>query len=332
MSLPSPLADIRTIWDDDFIVKTMIENKEGWKCLWCEQSFRGINATKALAHVSKSSGKHIKACKGKIDDRYAERYRLMWVKSASRIDAKKRAVERLDDHISSNQATATEALVAKKPRKYSTIAGQTSLGSFLTDRATSESNITPPTYSTSSVARGVQPSIDARSNEGIDKVNEATLELAIADMIHSEGLPFSLSESLRFRRVLKLARCVPSGFKPPSRQLVAGDLLDINFEKCIARMHEALQREADTFGLTFLGDGATVRRLPLINVIGSIVLYPLRRWKSLTVQITWQPEERRMQPTLLKFSFHTLRGVILGKTGQTCFYSTEPQTCRKEAR
>ena len=129
------------------------------------------------------------------------------------------------------------------------------------------------------MAGGFQPTLEAygsgKSNEGIEKVNEATLELAIADMIHADGLSFSLAESLRFKRVLKLARCVSSNFKPPSRQLVAGDLMDINFDKCIARMEDALKKEADTFGLTFLGDGATVRRLPLINVLASSISLPV---------------------------------------------------------
>ena len=238
---PPPLKDIKTIWDDEYIKKTLVDDKESWQCLWCKQSFRGINATKALAHVSKSQGRHIKLCKGKIDDRYAERYRLLWVKSASRIDAKKRAVETLDENLASNQAAAAESLVAKKPRKYGSLPPtQTSLSAFLSERE-SDSNVTPQV----AVAGGFQPTLEAygsgKSNEGIEKVNEATLELAIADMIHADGLSFSLAESLRFKRVLKLARCVSSNFKPPSRQLVAGDLLDINFDKCIARMEDALK-------------------------------------------------------------------------------------------
>ena len=150
---PSPLKDIKTIWDDEYIKKTLVDDKESWQCLWCKQLFRGINATKALAHVSKSEGRHIKKCKGKIDDRYAERYRLLWVKSASRIDAKKRAIETLDENLASNQAAAAESLVAKKPRKYGSIPPtQTSLSAFLTERE-SDSNVTPQV----AVAGGFQP-------------------------------------------------------------------------------------------------------------------------------------------------------------------------------
>ena len=33
--------------------------KKNWQCLWCNQNFQGINATKALAHVFGKKGMHI---------------------------------------------------------------------------------------------------------------------------------------------------------------------------------------------------------------------------------------------------------------------------------
>ena len=35
---------------------------KNWQCLWCNQSFQGINATKALDHVLGEKGMHIKSC------------------------------------------------------------------------------------------------------------------------------------------------------------------------------------------------------------------------------------------------------------------------------
>ena len=35
---------------------------EKWQCLWCNQSFQGINATKALARVLGKKGMNIKSC------------------------------------------------------------------------------------------------------------------------------------------------------------------------------------------------------------------------------------------------------------------------------
>ena len=35
---------------------------KNWKCLWCNQSFQGINATKAISQVLGKEGTHIKIC------------------------------------------------------------------------------------------------------------------------------------------------------------------------------------------------------------------------------------------------------------------------------
>ena len=35
--------------------------KKNWQCLWCNQTFHGINATKALAHVLEKKGIHNKS-------------------------------------------------------------------------------------------------------------------------------------------------------------------------------------------------------------------------------------------------------------------------------
>ena len=50
---------ISSIWDDDQIWRLYEKN---WQCLWCNQIFQGINATKALDHVFGKKGIHIKSC------------------------------------------------------------------------------------------------------------------------------------------------------------------------------------------------------------------------------------------------------------------------------
>ena len=62
-----------------------------------------------------------------------------------------------------------------------------------------------------------QPSIEAsmeRAGErDIRDCNNASLSMAIADMIHCENLPERLVESARFRRVITLARTVSSSYR-----------------------------------------------------------------------------------------------------------------------
>ena len=45
------------IWDDDHILKL---DENNCQCLWCNTSFQGINATKALADVLWKKGIYIK--------------------------------------------------------------------------------------------------------------------------------------------------------------------------------------------------------------------------------------------------------------------------------
>jgi hypothetical protein len=117
-----------------------------------------------------------------------------------------------------------------------------------------------------------QPSIDASfqnlSQSDIRVVNEATLDMAIADMCHCENLPDAFVESDRFKLVLKLAKLVNNNYKPPGRKKVGGELLDLNFKSCQEKNMESILKEASTFGLSFLSDGATVKKMPLLNVLG----------------------------------------------------------------
>jgi hypothetical protein len=43
---------LNTIWDDDMIILLATS----WKCLWCNKTFQGRHASKAVAHVAKVKG------------------------------------------------------------------------------------------------------------------------------------------------------------------------------------------------------------------------------------------------------------------------------------
>ena len=49
---------ISSIWDDDHIQRI---DEKNWQWLWCNQTFQGINASKALAHLLGKNGMHIKS-------------------------------------------------------------------------------------------------------------------------------------------------------------------------------------------------------------------------------------------------------------------------------
>ena len=113
------------------------------------------------------------------------------------------------------------------------------------------------------------PTNVAKAKSSLGASNEALLEMAIADLCHAEGLPFNLGQKSRFRHVLKLARCVGDNFVPPHGNAVGGSLLDLNFKRKEEENLAKLRDGAEVFGLCFLGDGATVKRMPLFNVLGA---------------------------------------------------------------
>ncbi len=46
-----------------------------------------------------------------------------------------------------------------------------------------------------------------------------------------------------------------------------GGLLKLNFENTYKRNKMALMKDARTFGVAWLGDGATIKRMPLLNML-----------------------------------------------------------------
>ena len=62
--------------------------------------------------------------------------------------------------------------------------------------------------------------------------NNTLLQMAIADLFHSDGHAFYLPKSKRFTTVLRLANNVGPNFNVPGRNQISGILLDRNFESC----------------------------------------------------------------------------------------------------
>ena len=59
------LSTILSVWDDNDI---NLDDAGGWTCGFCRSTFKGRNATKALAHVAKTPRMHIRMCSAKIPE------------------------------------------------------------------------------------------------------------------------------------------------------------------------------------------------------------------------------------------------------------------------
>ena len=104
--------------------------------------------------------------------------------------------------------------------------------------------------------------------------NETRLTVAIADLIISEGLSFNLSQKPRFNKVLELARYASKCYQTPNRKLISKDLLDVIHDQNMERSFSLIEKESEIFGLLFLGDGATISRVPLLNIFGFRKIFP----------------------------------------------------------
>ena len=67
--------------------------------------------------------------------------------------------------------------------------------------------------------------------------------------------------------MLELARTVSKCYQPPNRKLIPKDLLDVIHDQNTERNLSLIEKESDIFGLLFLGDGATISRGPLLNIL-----------------------------------------------------------------
>jgi hypothetical protein len=74
--------------------------------------------------------------------------------------------------------------------------------------------------------------------------------------------------------ILLLANFLGKEYMPPGREAVRGHLLDMNFKGYKEKSVKELLDDADVFGIALFGDGATVKKLPLINILGSTALRP----------------------------------------------------------
>ena len=102
---------------------------------------------------------------------------------------------------------------------------------------------------------------------------EDELHIAIAHWIAAHCFPFSMADAL-FKRVLVKARATNHKYVPPTRYQVAGRLLDANFAAYQKDSLETLLADAKTYGGSIFGDGATIGKIPMINILASSTTNP----------------------------------------------------------
>jgi hypothetical protein len=78
---------------------------------------------------------------------------------------------------------------------------------------------------------------------------------------------FLFSECPKFCKVLEVARGFGPNYQPPDCWLLGGKLMDSLFNVGFADLMCSLLSESEIFGISGFGDGATIKSIPLINIL-----------------------------------------------------------------
>lgn len=234
--------EVKSVWDFPGVEKhgnSIPSSSQTWKCCWCKSTFKGWNATKVMNHLSKTAlGRiDIKVCNGNIPKETLAFFKAYRIRANSYSSVKRQHSEALTDVIADNQTSIAVAFGNKRVR--SSLSGSANNPFVLTD------------------------------DGGVEASNATRLTSAIADFIFCKGLAFSAVEGDHFLQILKLARLVPSNYRPPTRKVISTELLNLSYDSRLKRYMEALSIDSTLFGLSFFGDGATVHGMPLMNILAS---------------------------------------------------------------
>jgi hypothetical protein len=104
-------------------------------------------------------------------------------------------------------------------------------------------------------------------NMDICKSHNAIVEMAIADFFYCENILDAVVELPKFKRLVKVCRFVGEDFAVPNCKKVGGELLDINYENTYCPNKAELIKEAKVFGFAWMGDGAAIHKMPLMNIL-----------------------------------------------------------------
>jgi hypothetical protein len=244
-SIPSP--SFKTVWDFEKVTKIDDQNclLRKWHCGWCNCTFKSWNATKALAHVTKAVGKNdIKPCSGSIPKATLDLFKSFCFQKIGAANVKRQRDDAYSDKVADNQQSMSVMFEGGRVRS--------------SNSASSNNSIIDITG----------------GGGGVEATNATRLTTAIADFVYCKGLPFSIIEGEHFRQILKLAKLVSTTYTPPSRKTLANELLDVSYDMQQKKYLTSLEVDADVYGLSLFGDGATVHGMPLMNILASGVEEP----------------------------------------------------------
>lgn len=125
---------LHSIFDDDMVEKySCSDGKPRWKCKWCDVSFSGWNATKAIAHVTKQVKMDIKPCKAKIDLIHTSLYHSLLYNLKKKRSRTSNSNEHMAKVMENHNDALAKSLESKRKPPPSTISTKRSKFSYSAD-------------------------------------------------------------------------------------------------------------------------------------------------------------------------------------------------------
>jgi hypothetical protein len=93
------------------------------------------------------------------------------------------------------------------------------------------------------------------------------MDITFADLIFSNRLPISLVECTKFNKLIQSVRHIPPKYTPPYRKKMEGLLLDNVYQSTYDEQMRSLLKESKVFGIALFGNGTTIHKVPMMNVL-----------------------------------------------------------------
>jgi hypothetical protein len=197
-------------------------------------------------------------CKVAILNKFQKRYQAFYDSGWGWIDSKKCLSKCIYESVALQQESAVGNLLKKR--------GVMVSGSALSPSSESPFSSALAGMSTSTSVRGSKQNSSAFSsqramstmNMGIQKSNNATIEMAIADFFHCKNIPDSVVELPTFIRLVRMCCLVGEDYGVAHQKQIGGELLYINYANVYEQNKAELLKFAKVFRFAFLGNGATI--------------------------------------------------------------------------
>ena len=107
----TPLPPLKSVFDCPNLELCIVNGKNGWKCLWCGESFTPVHATRAIANLLMKKKCNIQVFMAIIPKKYQVLYEALFDASRHPKDARKRHHEFVMDNVDNDQPSAVETLL-----------------------------------------------------------------------------------------------------------------------------------------------------------------------------------------------------------------------------